>query len=156
MHSPLLPCVTFETRLRSVTRGMNMQRMAVLALLITSWAMPASAQDNRYDSGSELLARCETDATSVTQGVCIGQIVGAMNALEFAQAIGAPHMICRPPGTTNREGLEVVQAWLHDNPARRRLESTSVIILALSEAWPCAGGPLKIDPQTGAVLLPRE
>jgi hypothetical protein len=135
---------------------MNMQRIAAMALLITNWAMPVSAQDNEYDSGTELLARCETMPTSATQGVCIGQIVGAMNALEFAQAIGAPHMICRPAGATNREGLEVVQVWLRDNPARRRLESTSVIVLALSEAWPCAGGPIKIDPQTGAVLLPRE
>ena len=135
---------------------MNIKRIATVVVVIAFWAMPAGAQDPGYDTGDELLARCESDPASATRGVCIGQVVGAMNAIEFTQSIGGPNIICRPPEATNGEGLNVVRAWLRDNSAQRQLESTSVIVLALSEAWPCAGGPVKIDARTGAILLPRE
>ena len=133
-----------------------MKWIATMAGVVAIAAMPAGAQDPGYDTGQELLARCDSDPASATHGVCIGQVVGAMTAIEFTQSIGGPNLVCRPAEATNREGLDVVRAWLRDNSPRLQMESTSVIVLALSEAWPCTGGPIKFDAQTGAILLPSE
>lgn len=132
---------------------LTIDRIAFAAALIAV-AVPTSAQRSDQDTGNDLLARCEGDLMSVTGGSCMGQVIGAMNAIGFAQALGGPDLICRPARTTNGQAIDVVRKWLRENPGRRHLESTVVIVLALSETWPCGSGPLQIDPQSGQIKRP--
>ena len=65
----------------SMRQGVGMGRIAILAVVIATSATPAGAQGTGYDTGNELLARCEGGPSSVTYGVCIGQVAGTLNAI---------------------------------------------------------------------------
>lgn len=104
-------------------------------------------------TGNSLLLDCESEVI-LNQGYCMGVVRGTIDSLSFSSA-AMPGMFCIPDGVTQGQGADVVVTYLRANPQYRHLPSTTLIIAALSKAWPCEAGPVKLLPN-GGITIPEQ
>jgi hypothetical protein len=77
------------------------------------------------NSGNDLWEWCVRDP----DGFCFGYIVGAIDQDSTS--------LCIPKGAAFVQTRDVVVAYLKNNPENRHFHATTVLLLALREAWPC-------------------
>lgn len=128
-----------------------MQRLlAVAALVLASGPCPAQQID-----GNELLESCE-GSDPVTQGFCLGYIIGAIENQHWGTLVtlkrlgGTPDSIertndlignllayCVPPNASNKQLRDVASDYLIRNPQIRHESARTLLWYALIEAFPC-------------------
>lgn len=69
---------------------------------------------------------CAMYLAGFTDGVQAQSVVSKVNA-----------RYCLPPGTTHKQNLDTVIAYLNENPAQHGQPTAVVVYLALSKAHPC-------------------
>ena len=108
---------------------------AVLAtgLLVSSGAWATSI------NGNQLLQECK-GSSGFEQGVCAGFVGGVADALDGPEKGFGENQFCTSiegMGITNGQIRDVVVKWLNNNPSERHYSGWSVVVAALSEAFPC-------------------
>ena len=117
--------------------------MRVIKLLLIATAMsislPKVAHATFY-TGNELLKFCTAERSQNTYyqetAHCAGFIVGAVDANELHRlASGVP--ACLPQTVTIRQITDTVVAYLAANPAKRHLDASLLVQVAVIEAFGC-------------------
>jgi uncharacterized membrane protein len=123
-----------------------MPKVVFLSLLVILTAVLCVAQENyTYLNGNRLLDKCDAES-SLDRGFCMGYVAAAMDgqvtlagSLQAASEHHAPiRMYCLPKG-----GIEVGQAvrvtvkWLHDHPDKLHIPGDVLVIMALTDGFPC-------------------
>lgn len=122
-----------------------MRRLILAAMLLTLancvWAF----------SGNDLLRNCQEGLSSFDAAkndnaqqaaVCAYFVDGILEGVQSAEAIlgegKKPYrIICKPTGTTYGQLARAVAKWLEDNPERLHENAAMLVVLALSETFPC-------------------
>ncbi|MGY3437026.1 MULTISPECIES: Rap1a/Tai family immunity protein [unclassified Marinovum] len=102
-------------------------RVAILVLAISG--SPASAQDGNF-----LFRQCTNNAVD-SKAMCAGFVGGAAGLIPYAPLYSSA--VCLPSGVTYPQMVDVVIAFLRNNPARRHEFASPLIARALAEAFPC-------------------
>lgn len=111
---------------------------AATALTIVS--APVSAAGNTgTSSGNELLSTCDAGEQKdmLSFGLCAGFITGVEQGLKLASELNKSQMFCEPNGVTNGQIRDVAVNYIRSHAANRHLSSSTLIALALVEAFPC-------------------
>lgn len=118
-----------------------MRRIMIgLVFALTTVGTPLAAQEKGgFDirSGNGFLKICssEIDASNAFRlGVCFGYLDGW---LERDSAFEHQKLICRPPGVSNRQAMDVVLKYLRDNPQNRHEPMATHFLNSLRAAFPC-------------------
>ena len=95
-------------------------------------------------TGNEFLEMCEetlsddsNKSLSFTAGYCVGAIHVTGDLLPFANDSITGPKVCLPPSATNKQVTRIVVKHLKDHPESLHLNSTSLTIVALQDAFPC-------------------
>lgn len=75
------------------------------------------------------------------KGICIGFITAIADLLNTVTLYG--HRACLPSEYKLKDGLTVVQRWIEANPNEVKYDGREIVIVALSEAYPCLDNPIK-------------
>ena len=107
-----------------------MLRFVILALFASNPAWATST----WMTGNELLRYCNDDKS----GVCAGFVSGVMDADTTVRdwENRAP-LVCTPDELTLGQAVDVVVAYLRDNPSVLHLSASSIVLNALYEDFPC-------------------
>lgn len=114
----------------------------VLAGMLGSGAVMAKGAD-----GNELLTQCqsyikliddEKNYSSVNAGACGGFVQGVDSTVQFySEVLKKDEKYCTPDGVTNTQIVRVVVKFLKDNPQILNKNKTSLVWMALMDAYPC-------------------
>lgn len=75
------------------------------------------------------------------KGICIGFITAIADLMNTVTLYG--HRACLPSEYKLIDGLTVVQRWIETNPNEVKYDAREIVIVALSEAYPCLDNPIK-------------
>lgn len=84
-------------------------------------------------SGNAFLSQC--DGTRDT--MCLGYAAGVYDGIVSAQFFSEEKGICFPSGMTYGQTLDVLLAWLRNDPAQRHLSMGVLSYIALRKNYPC-------------------
>ena len=107
---------------------------AALIALINVSTYPALAG---HVTGEELLEYCESK-NAAEWGFCSGFIWGAADGHQLTRNESAS--FCSPEDTTSDQMGRVVVKYLREHPEKHHEYAAILVVVALVEAWPCAGG----------------
>lgn len=119
--------------------------VGVSALLAMLAAVPAGTATV---TGTELLAECSAAPGSAAHKQCVSYIAGVVDGIDtlitslrllhpFNNAY--PQLYCLPPGTAATTLVLPTVDYLQKHPATRQYGASSEVLLALKQAFPCAG-----------------
>lgn len=103
---------------------------AALALLS---AQPVENQAF-YETGNTLHAQC---ADRDIQVQCHAFILGALYSATTVEELVGIKPVCVPSGVTNGQMVDIVLAYIRDNPTQRHLPGPQLILMARAAAFPC-------------------
>jgi hypothetical protein len=120
------------------------------AIIVISLTMIGQANGMFLD-GNDLYAKCTT-STPVERAICVGYVEGVLDAGEVEATLAwrqqrakPPYQAtlegerwCAPDGITAGQAVDVVTAFLRNNPAVRQATADSLVAGALEQAWPCS------------------
>jgi hypothetical protein len=107
-------------------------RILMCTLMALGWAVTALADD-----GNSLLEICKAPEGSQARYNCLGYVLGVSDTLADLTTMGAlPGSPCLPTGVTAGQMSDVVVKYLAENPKNRSFSSASLVIGALTTAWP--------------------
>jgi hypothetical protein len=113
---------------------MRITSVVVACFLILSTVQAAAAND--WYSGNELLSACESKE-AVGSGVCLGYIQGVHSTTMLNPLPGSKFKFCTPEGMVAEHLKDVVVEYLRNNPSSLHYAAVSLVIMAVSEAFPC-------------------
>jgi hypothetical protein len=106
---------------------------AALAALLALAPCGASADPPwGFMSGNQLLAACDASTDA-----CAAYVMGVMDMADLAKLSG--HMFCVPHGVIAKQLDDIVARALREHPEDRQAGAASLVLLAVSHAWPCPG-----------------
>lgn len=118
-----------------------------LALAVCS-AQPARA-DNSYDvdTGNQYFSGCERygerGGNASMWGICVGYLAGFLARHRLQES----RIFCIPATATNGQMMDVVIAYLRNNPSVRHHQTSVLMTIALVGAFPCpAPAPARRTP----------
>ena len=85
-------------------------------------------------NGNTLYDLC-TSEVYYEKGICGGYVMAISDILTSSPLYGQE--ACIPTEATAGQVRDVVEQWLSQNPQERHYSSTSLAVLALTEAFPC-------------------
>lgn len=104
-------------------------RILLVPALVLSLTIPTYAWQQ---PGNLLLQQCETAYGSALSGVCVGYVVGVVDATYQFE------IFCLPsPSVTNQQLVDLVTQHLTANPQTRHMEASGLVVEALQHAFPC-------------------
>ena len=126
-----------------------MRAMVVAGLVCVAGAAGAAS----YTDGNYLYRAC-LNTDDVTQGFCIGFIMGTIEGIRYGLAypmmmqgdkssdeVNATSnvilMNCPPEGIENGQYVDVAINYLHAHPADRHNSARALILESLQDAFPC-------------------
>jgi len=120
---------------------MNKAILVLLVALVTSPGAWAESEPFIYLNGSKLLERCKAyvDETYIAKGgVCIGYVMGIADAHNTYSSWGyLPKQYCAPSEVAGSQLVRVALKHLEEAPEGLHLAASSLVINALTEAFPC-------------------
>ena len=136
-------------------KGSNMKKLFHVAVL-TAFFYPNFAI-SAPKTGNELLAECSADQNTaaglVEYLICAAYISGVREMYDFFVVLDMSKnfdeksgldaegmslaMICAPEGSSEAQAIDIIVAYLKDNPADRHKKARYFVIGALVQAWPC-------------------
>lgn len=117
-------------------------RKPLIALGISVGALLHSTQPAlaSFTDGNDLLRSCETPESDrfhhLEVANCMGYILGAYDALSLPVE-GREPMFCPPTGLVAKQVYDLVIQYLKDNPKNRHYPAGGLMLMALSDAFPC-------------------
>ena len=109
----------------------------IILAVITALAFTGAAQGNFY-TGNKLHTLCNSDDKDwYSKGACVGYVIGAVDALMFAQTTQELRIFCLPKQVTAVQVVAVIKKYLRENPQDRHYQAGSEISAALAENFPC-------------------
>lgn len=110
------------------------ERLMPLLTALAMWSQPGWAY---FFSGNDLLKFCESD-NPAELSQCIGYIASAEDTHEALVDWGhLPPQMCVPPGPTLGQLQKVLLKYLKGRPENLHLAAGSMVLNALTEAFPC-------------------
>ena len=93
-------------------------------------------------SGNDLQKTCLSEKGDFDNGICLGFIKGITEMIITLRSIGGLTVrfrgICIPEGKfTVGQGADVVKKYLADNPAKRHLSASFLVMAAMRNSFPC-------------------
>jgi len=108
-------------------------KVVVFALVMTA----SMGVQGAWLTGGQLLEDCESE-NYFEKGSCTGYIEGVDDsAVTLAHWEGFAEYICPPEGVTSGQFRKVVVKHLNENPEKLHMTASSLVLKALSEAFPC-------------------
>lgn len=95
-------------------------------LLVTTAVGPASAA---FMTGNNLDDLCRNGNRSIVMGYAVG-------ITDFLEGT-APEAICIPEGVPAKQVVDILCKYVDENPKDRHLSGDYMVILSLSESFPC-------------------
>ena len=96
-----------------------------------------AAAGNSFEGGNGLYGVCSTPQLG-EQGYCLGYVVGTLDTLFDAQEKGTmPQLVCVPGNVSGNQVRDVVVNYLAGHPEQRHFAASSLVLRALSMAFPC-------------------
>lgn len=81
----------------------------------------------KYVDGNNLFSAVSSGAK---RPYALGFVLGVNDALDLT-------LVCAPPEVKVEQLLDVVSAYLRDNPAKRHMPAVDLVYLALVDVYPC-------------------
>lgn len=103
-------------------------------LVVLSIALCSTSPASAAKTGNELLHECEGGETTRAEFyelICMGYVSGVADTLILERNV------CPPDNYTNGQTLSVVMKFLKTNPEITHHAAPTLILQALSGAWPC-------------------
>lgn len=119
--------------------------LGLIGALLATASVPAPLAAQTFMSGQDLAENCLVDpALEENRGrfsMCIGFVRATYERL-WVNAVASGNDIrdCVPEGTTNRQILDGVLGWLHENTPGEDTLATNVVRQALIETLPACFG----------------
>lgn len=101
-------------------------------------AIVLAASGLHFETGESLYRKCVAQDER-QEFYCYGFISAVSDSIVTYRSIGARQPVCITTEPTRRDMRNVVVAYLRDNPGKRSLAASDLVILALRRAYPCAG-----------------
>lgn len=99
--------------------------------LLVLLAFCGSAHAEFY-SGNELWQRLNSESV-VERSISMGFVAGVSDAITNI-------LTCPPDYSTVGQAKDIVYRWIAENPQHRHFSASSLVVAALSSAWPCKKG----------------
>lgn len=101
---------------------------SILSILVASpvWA--------DFKDGNQLHSDCSRESFA-EKGICLGYIMAIADVLGSDQLYG--RSACLPPNVSGGQVYDLVKQYLLNNPQDRHYAAKSIVVLVLSEAFPC-------------------
>ena len=111
------------------------KEMKQLALILSFTLGLTTAAQAGFENGNNLYDFCQDTDTNWKKPICTGYITAISDMLE----IGPPFISMQAciPNITRQQLIDVVIAYLRDNPARRHYLASGEVTYALLQAFPC-------------------
>ena len=115
-------------------------KRAVLFLTLAAGLTASGVASAGFETGNKLYDSCtaEKGATgySTYLGLCVGYITAIADSMDCKRTVG--DLTWMPDeGVTAGQLMKVVVKWLDNNPQYLNYNASSVVAIALSEAFPC-------------------
>lgn len=94
-------------------------------------------------SGNDLWTYCDAPSTAApgkmdgNGALCDGYIAGALSMLRLMRN-GESKFYCAPPDVPVPQEIDVVKSFLRDAPDQRQFAASSLVLVAMNRAYPCA------------------
>jgi hypothetical protein len=114
--------------------------IAVTLMLVGGNISPSAAE---LISGNKVLTWCvdgEKDTGHITNGLCLGYVVAAIQGLFTILALRSPEKpdrICIPDRVTTGQRREIFVQYLKNNPKDRHKMAFVLFVGSMREAYPC-------------------
>lgn len=115
------------------------------ACLGLSVPLPAASQSI---TGNDIYDQCVSESPG-----CTHYVAGVLDGLQFFNAVSDPSLYCIPSGVTNKQLIDIFRRFLTENPEHRHRPASYILVVAISEAYPCENGAVRFAP-TGGLILP--
>jgi Rap1a immunity proteins len=130
-----------------------MRKLISVALIVSTTAIgnvgSAAETDQvlQFMNGNELWSFCSSDPKTkvglIAYGNCIGYILGVVDGSRTIPLLEGGHpSICYPKEISESQVVDVTKTFLKDNPSKRHLSASFLIMVAMKQAWPCASAEL--------------
>jgi hypothetical protein len=121
-----------------------MKALALAALLALSVNATAAETVPDINTGNGFLALCESQS-ECERGMCldyvtelsIGYDIGMIFGNQILHDGAGQPLYCTPEGVTLGQKVDVVVAYLEENPSRRHERTSALALTAFKKAWPC-------------------
>ena len=88
--------------------------------------------------GNQLYEMCSQRNNNLEQYGCLYYIVGVTDGVKTERHPSISTQFCIPNGVTNGQLTDIAFLWLQKHPEQRHYTAASDVIVALTEAFPCA------------------
>lgn len=99
---------------------------------------------NPFSDGHALMSACAPDISQKDAPLCVGFMVGVIDAMEAAQAVGATLAgwhACFPNGHIDVDQAQAVaMRFFHEHQDLRKLPASILVAMAEAQAFPCPPG----------------
>lgn len=95
---------------------------------------PQTALQIDLSTGNGFLATCDKNAPGQNFWLCAGYVSGFLNR----ESLDKEHLICIPAAANNGQIMDVILAYMRDNPADRHQPSSALVYVALAKAFRCS------------------
>ena len=114
-----------------------MRKIGYMGLVMLLFVSSVNAQ---YTTGNQLYELCQFQEDPIKFMPCEFFIIGAWEM--YLTAVGFSNSppqrgICAPENSSKSQTVDIVKNYLESHPENRHVEATALIVLALSEVWPC-------------------
>jgi hypothetical protein len=98
-------------------------------------AATAATPELGFETGNKLYANClETDARRLD---CAGYVSGVSDTLTAMQSVSGREAYCPTVDVTRAQVRDVAIKYLAAHPEKRHYAAASLVMMALTEAFPC-------------------
>jgi len=112
-----------------------MKRFLLCVVLVVGMAGPAVGA---YVDGNFILRTCRDKTDNEKQAFCMGYVGGVSDTSDtVAASYTGAAKVCKPAGVTLPQIADLAIAWLKANPSKRHFSASTVVVIALVEAFPC-------------------
>ncbi len=113
---------------------MSLRTLLAPLFLIASVSVAAGQPTGDTNSANWIMPGCLGTSNDFRKGVCFGEVGGL---LAVGELLPSEQRFCPPARATHTQSVQVVVAYIQQNPARMHELFVDLAIEALRRAWPC-------------------